>query len=112
MCINVCVRVCAKGIAKKSDIEITCILNHGMCTMDVIPPTLHCNLNSGNRANICTANTTMTNAWREEGSLEARHTEPKTEAFNEIALDTLLIMYSAFTHILYHMSVRTHYSIL
>jgi len=31
----------------------------------------------------------MTNAWRAEGSRDARHTEAKMAAFREMALDTL-----------------------
>ena len=62
------------------------------CTAHILRTTLttlHLVRTSGKRANIWTAKKTMTNAWRAEGSRDARHTEAKMAAFREMALDTL-----------------------
>ena len=52
-------------------------------------PTFHMALKSGKRENMSTAVDTMTKAWKEEGSREARQMAANMAAFREIELDTL-----------------------
>ena len=51
--------------------------------------TFNCLLRDGKRANICIAKITVAKTCQEEGRRDAKQTEAKIEAFNEVDLETL-----------------------
>ena len=55
----------------------------------VVTNTFNCLLRDGKRANICIAKITVAKTCQEEGRRDAKQTEAKIEAFNEVDLETL-----------------------
>ena len=56
---------------------------------NIVTNTFNCLLRDGKRANICIAKITVAKTCQEEGRRDAKQTEAKIEAFNEVDLETL-----------------------